>query len=58
MSIENVKPAESIASLKRLTQLFLRPKLFFSDFKMLNRESTYIFTYIAAMYVFMDRMDS
>ena len=58
MSIEDVKPAESIASLKRLTQLFLRPKLFFSDFKMLNRESTYIFTYIAAMYVFMDRMDS
>lgn len=58
MDIEPVKSTESIVSMKRLFQLFFKPKHFFSDFKNLNRESTYIFTYIAAMYVFMDRMDS
>lgn len=58
MDIEQVKSTESIVSMKRLFQLFFKPKHFFSDFKNLNRESTYIFTYIAAMYVFMDRMDS
>lgn len=58
MDIEEVKPTESIASIKRLVQLFVRPKQFFSDFKILNRDSTYIFAYFAAMYAFMDRMDS
>lgn len=57
VDVDYIKPTESIVSFKRLFQLFFKPKQFFSDFESLNRESTYIFTYVVAMYVFMDRMD-
>ncbi len=38
MDIEQVKSTESIVSMKRLFQLFFKPKHFFSDFKNLNHE--------------------
>ena len=58
MNGEELKTTESMLSVKRLVQLFIRPKQFFSDFNGLNKESIYLFTYIAAMAVFMDRMDN
>ncbi|WP_163123376.1 YIP1 family protein [Acinetobacter portensis] len=58
MNVDEPRSTESISSIKRLVQLFIRPKQFFSDFKHLNRESSYIFAYIVAMSVFMDRVDS
>ena len=54
----NTQENESIASPKRLLQLFIRPKRFFTDFQSLNRDQYYFFAYLAAVYVVMDRLDS